>query len=310
MKKVYVVVLNWNGFADTLECLESIEKSKVRGFELNVIVVDNASKDISVQKIEKFTKNKKNYSLIVNRSNLGYAAGNNVGVNYALHKKADYVCVLNNDVVVDSDLFVNLFTEAQDRKDGGMFGPKIYFAKGYEFHSKRYRKDQLGKVVWSAGGDIDWKNIYGTNRGLDEVDEGQYDEVEQVQFATGACLFFRALALSKIGTFDERYFMYMEDVDLAVRMGKKWNIYYIPTAKLWHKVSRSSGIGGELSDYFIARNRLLFGLKHASIRAKIALVRESLRLSRYGRPWQKRGVADFYRGNFGKGSWGKKAHST
>ena len=98
--------------------------------------------------------------------------------------------------------------------------------------------------------------------------------------------------------------MYFEDTDLSQRLklaGKK--IVYDPSGVIWHKVAQSSGIGSNLNDYFTTRNRMLFGMKYASFRTKIALLRESVRLLISGRKYQKQGIKDFYLGRFGKGSW-------
>lgn len=153
-------------------------------------------------------------------------------------------------------------------------------------------------------GDIDWANVYGTNHGVDEVDRGQYDKTKETDFATGSCMFLRCKALDDVGLLDEKYFMYFEDADLSQRMEKSgWKILYAPKATLWHKVAQSSAIGGELNDYYITRNRLLFGMRYAPLRTKFALVRESIKLAITGRKWQRVGARDFYLGRFGKGSW-------
>lgn len=303
MKSVYIVILNWNRKVDTVECIKSVAKLSKRGYKITTVVVDNNSADGSQAEIEKVIKGTGSI-LIVNDSNLGFAAGNNVGINYALYHKADYVVVLNNDTRLDPNLINRLFDKAEKNTDGAAFSPKIYFERGFEFHKERYKKEEFGKVIWSAGGSIDWANIFGVNRGVDEVDKGQFDKQVNVDFATGACVMYRASALKKTGVFDEKYFMYFEDVDLSVRLLRAgYKIVYVPDAVLWHKVAQSSAIGGGLNDYFISRNRLLFGLKYASIRTKFALLREAYGLLLNGRQWQRTGVRDFFVANFGKGSW-------
>jgi len=108
----------------------------------------------------------------------------------------------------------------------------------------------------------------------------------------------------KIGLFDKKYFLYFEDVDLSLRVKKAgFKVIFCPKAKIWHLNSGSSGSGSSLHDYFITRNRLLFGMKYASLRSKIALIKESLELLKNGRKWQKIGVRDFYFRRYGKGSW-------
>jgi GT2 family glycosyltransferase len=151
---------------------------------------------------------------------------------------------------------------------------------------------------------MDWKNIYGSNRGVDEVDKGQFDETTETDFATGCFVMYKRKALEEVGLYDKRFYLYMEDADHAQRMkAAGWKILYSGRGCLWHKVSQSSGIGSELNDYYLTRNRMLFGLKYASLRTKFALIRESLRLLVNGRKWQKIGIRDYYLGKFGKGSW-------
>jgi len=304
MTKIFIVILNWNNYADTFECLKSVDKLRIGKFDLRVVVVDNGSSDDSCENIRNFQLSNSNFHLIENNQNLGYAGGNNVGMRYALESGADWVMVLNNDTEVDHDLVVQLIEAAERDGKVGVLTPKIYFARGSEFHKSKYKKSELGNVIWSAGGEMDWNNVFGKNRGVDEVDSGKYDFEEEVEFATGACVFLRATALDEVGLFDERYFAYFEDADLVMRMRRAgWKIVYVPKAKLWHKVSRSSGIGSKLNDYFIIRNRLYFGMKYATMRTKFALIRESFRIAGIGSEWQQRGARDFYLRRFGRGSW-------
>lgn len=300
MYKVFVVILNWNGIKDTIECLSSIRKLEIKNCKLKIVVVDNGSTDNSVEVLKK----QKGITLLENKENLGFAGGNNVGMKYAVENDADFVLILNNDTIVKEDLLVQLIEAAQYNKKAGVLSPKIYFAKGYEYHKDQYRESERGKVIWYVGGIVDWKNVIGSNYGVDDVDVGQYQESREIDFATGACMFIRRAVIEKIGYFDEKYFLYLEDADYSARAKKAgWKVVFVPKASLWHKVSRSSGIGSALNDYYIARNRMLFGLKYAPMRAKLSLVRESIKLLLDGRKWQKQGIKDFYSSNFGKGSY-------
>lgn len=312
MTSVFIVILNWNGKENSIQCLESIGKLQISNFKLQTIVVDNASIDGSVQAIKQYSQkfarelasNSYELRVIKNASNLGFAAGNNIGIRRALKDGADFVLILNNDTIVEESLITDLLKVAHDYKDAGVISPKIYFAPGFEFHKERYQDKDLGKVIWYAGGKIDWSNVYGSHKGVDEVDRGQYEKIEETDFTTGAAMFLRREAIKDAGMFDEKYFMYLEDADLSMRMKKHgWKVLYAPPAHLWHKVARSSAIGSELNDYYITRNRLLFGMRYAPFQAKFALVRESLKLLLFGREWQKRGVLDFYFRRFGKGTW-------
>jgi GT2 family glycosyltransferase len=300
--RIFVVILNWNGWMDTFECIKAIQNSTVKDFVVETIVVDNASTDESVEKISKTFANR--IVLLKNKENLGYAGGNNIGIKYALEQGADYVCILNNDTVLHKNIFVDLLESFNRHLKAGIASPKMYFSPGYEFHKDRYKKDELGSVIWYAGGDLDWANVYGTNHGVDQVDTGQFEEDRVTDFASGACLFGKREVFEKVGLFNEKYFLYLEDTDLSQRVKRAgYEVWYLAKPKLWHKVSQGSAIGSQLNDYFIHRNRLVFGMQYASLRAKIALIRESLKFILSGRPWQRRGVVDFYLGKFGKGSW-------
>lgn len=299
MIKVFTVVLNWNRKTDTLDCISSLKKLDTKDIDHKIVVVDNNSSDGTLEAI-----NDKSIIKIKNDSNLGYAEGNNVGVRYAMNKKADFVMVLNNDTILDNKLLQEFVSAAHRYPEAAVFSPKIYFAKGFEFHKKRYKQKEFGKVIWYAGGMIDWDNVYGYHLGVDEVDRGKFDKEKEIDFATGTCMFIRTNALLDDELFNPLYYLYLEDMEFSMKLKKRgFKIMYIPSAKLWHKVSQSSAIGAQLNDYFIARNRMMFGMSFAPIRAKAALVRQSYILLLKGRKWERRGVLDFYLGKFGKGSW-------
>ncbi len=302
MKTVFVSIINYNGAANTIECLKSLENLRV-SFPLHVIVVDNGSKTpFSVNH-----KNFKNFSFkqISNKDNLGFSGGHNVAIRFALEHGADYVLLLNNDTLADSLLIEELIKVAETDKDIGVVGPKIYFAKGHEFHKDRYTASELGKVIWYAGGVMDWDNVLGFHRGVDEVDAGQYDRLEETQFVSGCCMLIKKELFKKVGLLDERYFLYYEDIDYNERVRKeKYKIMFAPLALLWHKNAASGGgSGSDLQDYFITRNRMLLGFSYAPLPARIALVRESLEIILTGRKWQRKGVLDFFLRKFGKGSF-------
>jgi len=298
MKHVVISLLNFNGKKNTLDCLESLKNIKKDNFKLTIVVVDNASTDGSPSVIS-------NFKIILNKENLGFSGGHNVAIQYALENGADYVLILNNDTYVSPNFLTELVRIAEKDDGIGILSPKIYFAPGFEYHKARYSKEEKGKVLWYAGGEIDWVNVIGRNRGVDEVDVGQYDKTEETEAATGCCMLIKKEVFAKIGNFDDKYFLYYEDADLTMgAKNKGFKIYYAPKSIIWHKNARSSGGSGSvLQDYYITRNRLLFGFRYAPARSKLALFRESLSLLLKGRLWQKRGVIDFYLGKFGKGSY-------
>lgn len=303
MEKVVISILDFNQKTTTLDCLDSLEKLDSRGMEVVVIVIDNYPKNTLTFDTSKY-KNIK-VSITKNPDNLGFSGGHNVGFAFALKQNADYVIVLNNDVVVHKKLLVSLVNATKTNPTIGAVVPKIYFMAGNEYHKDRYKKNDLGKVFWYAGGTFDWDNINGKHRGVDEVDTGQYDRAEQIDLITGCCVLFTRKALASVKGFDSRYFLYYEDADLNTRLKKAgFTIYYEPEAMLWHvNAGATGGSGSVLQDYFISRNRMLIGMRYASLRTKFALFRESIRILRTGREWQRIGVRDYYLRRFGKGSY-------
>ncbi|MBI5356992.1 glycosyltransferase family 2 protein [Candidatus Collierbacteria bacterium] len=277
--KIATVILVYGKSQNLEECLASLKVSNSSGIDNKIIVVDN-SKD-----------------------NAGYSGGNNKGILQALAGGAEAVLLLNDDTKVDKSVMVEMLEALKD-KQVGMVSPKIYFYPGFEYHKDRYKPKDKGKVIWYAGGLIDWNNCLGIHRGVDEVDIGQYQKKEETEFATGCAVLVKKEVFEKIGLYDERYFLYLEDLDLSVRVKRAgFKIIYQPKAVVWHKNAQSSGSGSGLHDYFFTRNRLLFGLENASFKTKFALVRESIGIFLTGNNWKRRGVLDFYLRKLGRGSW-------
>src|SRR3989344_804558 len=303
MKKVFISIINFNGKKNTIECLKSIDNLNITGVDFNVVVVDNASKE-KLDLKENFLKNVP-LKIILNNKNLGFSGGHNLGVNYALSNNADYIVILNNDTILDKNLIYELLNAFNKDSSIGIVSPKIYFAKGHEFHKERYKDKDLGKVIWYAGGVMDYKNIIGRHRGVDEIDTGQYDKISSIDFATGCCMAVRREVFEKIGMLDEKYFLYYEDNAFSQKAKKAgFSIMFQPKSVVWHRNAEAAGgSGSPLQDYYISRNRLLFGLKYAPLRSKVALIKESIKLLVIGRQWQKKGIRDFYLGRFGRGSY-------
>lgn len=301
MNTIWVLIVNFNGGKDTIDCIASLKKMQTAGHKLHVLVVDNASHDDSVAIIK---KHHPDVTLLENKENRGFTGGVDIGISYILRSEAEYILLINNDTFVHENLLMELLKEAE-KDNNGIVSPKIYFAKGSEYHKKRYKKEELGKVIWYAGGIMDLTNVLGHHRGVDEVDGGQYDIVGSIDFASGCCMLVKREVFDAIGIFDDRYFLYYEDSDFSERAKKAgFQILYVPKAVVWHKnASSAGGSGSALQDYYITRNRLLFGMKYAPLRSKVALIKESIKLLYKGRKWQKKGVTDFYFGKLGKGSY-------
>lgn len=303
MDKVFISIVNYNGNKDTLKCLSSIEKLNKKNLVLHTIVVDNKS-------VQPFAA-KDNYKdvnleIINSEENLGFSKAHNLAIKLALDNKADYILILNNDTELDKDFLVELLKPFKHDEKIGVTVPKIYFYKGFEFHKERYTESEKGKVIWYAGGITDWQNVIGSHKGVDEVDKGQFSRAEETDFATGCCMLVKAEVFKKLGLLNKSYFLYYEDSDFSQKVKKeKYKILFVPNSVIWHKNAGSTGgSGSELQDYYITRNRLIFGLKYAPLKAKLSLIKESLNLLLNGRKWQKKGVKDFYLRRFGKGSYG------
>ena len=294
---VWAIIVNWNGKKDTDACLRSLTNVRSNDIDLHVVLVDNGSTDGS----EDFIKHTHpNVTLLQAGKNLGFTGGNNLGIRHALERNADYVWLLNNDTIVDPNVlsFVDVFED----QTVGAAGSKIYFAKGHEFHHDRYLPKERGHVLWYAGGLVDWNNMFASHRGVDEVDRGQYDKVEETPFITGCSFVVRSNVIRKIGVLDDSYYLYLEDLDWSIRIQRAgYKTMYAPSSKLWHVNAGSSGRpGNPTHEYYMTRNRLVFGLRWAPIRTKFALIRESIRILFGGSQLRKKAIVDAYIGRLGK----------
>ncbi|QQG42200.1 MAG: glycosyltransferase family 2 protein [Candidatus Woesebacteria bacterium] len=303
--KVSIVILTWNQCEMTKNQLAGVAKLDVAGLDVEMIVVDNGSTDATIEELTKFELPNMKYKFIETGSNLGFAGGNNIGIKDAIERGADYVISMNNDLILAKDILVKLVELAGSDKKIGLIAPKMYFAKGFEFHKNRYKESELGKVIWYAGGVLDRNNVYSEHRGVDEVDRGQYDEICDTDYVNGACFLITKDLIKKIGLIDEIFFLYWEDADYSEKARRAgFRVMYTPETHLWHMVSVSTGKSGSPSnDYFIIRNRLIFGLRYSSLRTKFALFRDSIHLLFSGREWQKKGVIDFYLCRWKSGRW-------
>ena len=253
-KEVYIIVLNWNGKEDTLECLESLEKINYSNYK--IVVVDNGSEDDSVSETKKqFPKVK----IIENKKNLGFAGGNNVGIKYAINSGARYVLLINNDTTVEENFLSELVEVGESDEKVGVLGSKIYF------HSEPDR-------IWFAGGKVSWLKNKGTHIGLDQIDNGQYDKIKETDYLTGCCLLIKREVIEKIGVLEEDYFLYYEDTDFSLRAkNADYKIVYVPKSKIYHKISRSTKPGSSDYIYYHTRNGLVMARRTGSLSNKIIL---------------------------------------
>lgn len=306
-KKVSIIILAINSLDLIKSELLDLSKIDTTGMDVTCLIVDNGSTDNLSDFIKKYKLPNMAIKYISTGSNLGFAEGNNVGIRYSLDNGFEYILLLNNDMIIPQDLIFKLVKFIDSHPKAGLVSPKIYFAKGYEYHKDRYKEAEKGKVIWYAGGKIDWSNIYTSHIGVDEVDRGQYNKIKETEIANGACVLVKSEVFEKVGLFDKGLFLYWEDTDFcqrAIRSGYK--VYYFPYTHLWHKVSASAGGSGSKSnDYFLVRNRFFFAIRYAKLRTKIAVIKDTIRLLFVGRDWQKIGAYHALIGKKGAGPWVK-----
>lgn len=297
---ISIVIVNYNGDKDTNECLESLAKINTTNFKYDVVVVDNGS-SVPYKLPKKLMAD--NIHVLRSESNLGFTGGNNMGIYQAIEMfNSDYVLLLNNDTLVDENFLRELLVCANKNKEAGLLVSKIYFAKGNEFHKKSYPKSHLGKILWYAGGAIDWQNLITFHRGVDEYDYGQFEDVTESDFATGCSLLIKREVLEKIGLLDKRFFLYLEDVDYSVRAKKAgYKVLFCPDSIIWHKNAGSSGgSGSRVQDYYMTRNLFLFVMKHGGLKQLFIALRLALRYLSFGRPQQRQAVLHAFTNQYGK----------
>lgn len=298
MLKIAIVTVNFNGEKDTLELFESLQKLSPSSYQLKTIVVDNGSTDNFVRSA---SKKYPEVDILQNGINKGFSGGYNRGIKHALIWGADYVLIINNDALTpDKNLLGTLLETFEKNPAAGIAVPKILFAPGYEFHKDRYKAEDKGKVIWFAGGTFDWSNVMSIHRGIDSVDDGTFDNEIEIDFATGCCFMVKREVLEKVGLFNEDYFAYFEDAEFSKRvLDAGFKIFHNGEVSIYHKVSQTTEIGSPLTDYYLTRNRLMFGFKYAIRRTKFALWRQTLVQLISGRKAQRQAVWDFFAGKIG-----------
>lgn len=286
--KVAIIILNWNGWKDTIECLESLQRLTYPNYQ--IIVVDNGSTDGSVEKIkawaqgglkveskffqydpskkpvkwieydkataeeggipykEKFldlTPSLQKMVIIRNQENLGFAAGNNVAIRYALRKDMDFLLLLNNDTVVARDSLNKLIIETQKRNNVAVSTGKIYY----------YDNPNL---LWYAGGRLSNFKIY-VHIGYNKLNQNNYNKTRYVTFASGCYMLINVNLLGEKCYLPENYFLGTEDCYFCWMVNNVgYNILYVAESVIWHKVSRSRPNLKLEHIYYNHASRLLF----------------------------------------------------
>ncbi len=237
--KVFVIILNYNGKDTIKACLDSIYKSDYPDFE--VVVVDNASRDGSFEVAKNYFSRA---HFILNEKNIGFAAGNNVAIRFALEKFADYIFLFNNDATIEKNTLSKLVSAAESDEKTGILSPVIYKPDG---------------EVWFAGGRIKWLKMR-----TEHLAETHNCAFLRTDFISGCAMLIKKEVFREIGLLDEKYFLYYEDADFCLRAGRKrFKCAVIPSARAIH--FEKSGRNMENKTYWLVLSGLIFFKKNASL---------------------------------------------
>jgi len=294
---VYIIILNWNGWQDTIECLESVFRNNYSNYK--VIVCDNDSHDGSLDKIKNWAEGKIQTSissnirsskctysfvnkpiayieytreqaeigklcdeessliLIQTDANLGYAGGNNVGLRYALRKEFDYIWLLNNDTVIEENSLVYLIDKMKINSSIGMCGSTVFY------YDEPNTVQAFGGATYNKFTGI--PKLYNKSDGINFPKEDMVEK--KIYYILGASMLVSKKFLRDIGLISEDYFLYHEEIDWITRAKGRYKIAYASKSIIYHKEGGSTGSNHNmrkssfLSDYHMIKNRLIFTKK-------------------------------------------------
>jgi GT2 family glycosyltransferase len=267
---VTFVVVNWNGEKFLSECLDSIKSQTHRPFEL--IVVDNGSSDGSVALLEKDP----DVHLLRNARNLGFGSANNQAVRKA---RGEFIAFVNNDIVLHPQWARSMLGPMLQYPEVGMCAGKTLSYSDPELI------DNTGHLLY-------WDGV-NRGRGRMQKDHGQFDNLTEAFFPSGAACLFRAQMLQQIGCFDEDFFLYGDDTELGIRARLTgWECAFVPVAIAYHRYSASTSAYDSLKFFFVERNRLWVVLKYFP--PELILLSPFFSLARYFfhalALWRRKGV--------------------
>lgn len=244
-----IVTVTYNSGDVVDEFIQSIRAQSWTNFRL--YVVDNASRDDSLERLRTGFAGDSRYREIANANNCGIARGNNQGTSAALADGCDYVLLLNNDTVFAPDLLAGMVAE-MERLGARALVPKMLY-------------HEPSNVIWCAGGTFNpWRGYSVIHYGENEVDRGDYDQPRRIEYAPTCCMLIKKDVFSEIGLMDENYFVYMDDVDFCFRALKAGiELWYSPQTTLYHKVGSLTGGMSDFSVLNATRGKVYFIRKHA-----------------------------------------------
>lgn len=218
---VAVVIINWESYDEVKSCIESLKRSALPFYR--IIVVDNGSKDGSAERLEQELKSDEQIALLRNPTNLGFAAGMNVGIRYALSMNCDYVFILNNDASIDPNC-VKILVAESERLQAGIAGPRIFYT------------DYANKI-WQGGGYFSYFKAGVLNPEKNKFLPVKTNGPVVVDFVTGCAMLVSTEVFKKLGLYDEAYFFYTEDLDFCLKAGREHvKVLFVPEAQAYHDI--------------------------------------------------------------------------
>lgn len=248
--KVAIILVNYNGYEDTVECVNSLLNISYQN--ITIYIVDNGSNESGSIKADSFLRKKTR--IIQSMENVGFSGGNNLAIREILKVEFDYILFLNNDTIVEPNFLTELINGAENDNDVGILGGKIYF-----YHDRTR--------VWAAGGEYNRKT--GLTIQYGGADREEINREKYVTFTTGCLMLIPCDVIRKVGLLDESFFLYSEDSDYCQRViDAGYRIKYIPSAKIYHKVSSAIGDSSYLQQRYMMRNDLYMIKKYSKNRYK------------------------------------------
>jgi GT2 family glycosyltransferase len=249
-KEIAIIILNWNTYQYTHNCIISLNYNNFKNFK--IIVVDNGSKDNSLDLLKNDFENIK---FIKNKINLGFSGGNNIGIRYALSQKFKYIMLLNNDVEVEKDFITPLLKKLKENRNTAAVQPLIL-----NFSDK--------STIWNAGGTIN--NFFGLPLTRHKPKKSE----DKTSWITGCCILIKSEVINEVGLLDENFFAYYEDVDWSIRIKSlKYNLVFVNDSVIYHHGSVSSKVNNYFGEGYLSpfahylniRNHLFLLRKHKNL---------------------------------------------
>lgn len=251
--KICIILVNYNTSQDTLECVNSLLGCNYDN--LSIVIVDNGSSDENIEILK--TINDDNVHIIYNCVNAGFSGGNNIGIIYSLKKGTDFICLLNNDTVVESDFLVPMVETLMESSRNMIVCPRII-----DYFNREKTTYGGGELNYFKGGVF----IEGVNR----YDLNIINSKRRITFASGCCMLMKKELFDYVGMLPEQFFLYYEDAAFSAKVIKKgYNIIYDPRALIYHKESTSTKAGSPNYQYYFVRNRLFYIKEYFTTKQKL-----------------------------------------